>query len=104
MQILRLQDSRDLEFRMIGTVITHLQIFGIGFSFGIAGPCLLLCTPVIVAYAAASHRNWIATLSNIFVFLSGRLFAYMVLGYLAGFSGTVLRITLSVSRWWLWCG
>jgi len=76
---------------MLNTFITHLQIFGMGFSFGIAGPCLLICTPVIVAYAAASHRNWAQTLSNIFIFLSGRLSAYLVLGYLAGLSGTVLR-------------
>jgi len=73
------------------TLITHLQIFGIGFTFGIAGPCLLICTPVMVAYAAAGHRDWFQTLSHIFVFLTGRLFAYMVLGYLAGLSGTVLR-------------
>ena len=73
------------------TLITHLQIFGIGFSFGIAGPCLLVCTPIIVAYTAASHRGWGQTLSHIFVFLTGRLFAYLVLGYLAGLSGAVLR-------------
>lgn len=73
------------------TLITHLQIFGIGFSFGIAGPCLLVCTPIVVCYTAANHRNWAETLSNIFIFLSGRLAAYMVLGYLAGLSGTALK-------------
>ncbi|MFA6142811.1 MAG: sulfite exporter TauE/SafE family protein [Candidatus Omnitrophota bacterium] len=73
------------------TLITHLQLFGIGFSFGIAGPCLLICTPIIVTYAAASHRRWPQTLYKILIFLSGRLFAYMVMGCLAGLSGTVLR-------------
>ena len=76
---------------MLNLLITHLQIFGIGFSLGIAGPCLIICAPVICAYTAASHKNWRQSASNIFVFLSGRLFAYLILGYLAGLSGTALR-------------
>ncbi|MFH0763526.1 MAG: sulfite exporter TauE/SafE family protein [Candidatus Omnitrophota bacterium] len=72
-------------------LITHLQIFGIGFTFGIAGPCLLVCTPIIVAYTAASQKGWADTLSDVFIFLSGRLSAYLLLGYLAGLSGTALR-------------
>ena len=76
---------------MIDNLITHLQLFAIGLSFGIAGPCLLTCTPVIVAYLAGRRSAWREMLVEIFVFLSGRLAAYLFLGFLAGLSGAVLR-------------
>lgn len=76
---------------MLNTLITHLQIFGIGFSLGIAGPCLLVCTPVILAYTAGTKRKYRDVLGDIFIFLAGRLAAYMALGYLAGMSGLLLR-------------
>ena len=70
---------------------TCLQLFGIGFGFGLAGPCLFVCTPVLAAYIAGRQMAWRQTLSNIFMFLVGRLLAYLILGYLAGLSGIVLR-------------
>lgn len=76
---------------MPSTLITHLQIFGIGFSFGIAGPCFLACTPVLITYIASSSRKWPEVFKDILVFLSGRLFAYVILGLLAGLSGILLR-------------
>ena len=75
----------------MGTLVTYLQIFGIGFSFGIAGPCLLACAPVLITYIAGSKKVWREVFKDIFVFLSGRLFAYMLLGALAGLSGILLR-------------
>jgi thiol:disulfide interchange protein DsbD len=75
--------------RMI--IKTYLQLFGIGFGFGLAGPCLLVCTPVLAAYIAGRQAAWKRTLSDILIFLVGRLFAYLILGYLAGLSGVVLR-------------
>lgn len=75
----------------MGTLITHLQIFGIGFSFGIAGPCFLICTPVLLTYVVGSKRAWPDVLKDIVTFLSGRLIAYIALGFLAGLSGSALR-------------
>jgi len=76
---------------MLNTFLTHLQLFGIGFSFGIAGPCFLVCTPILIAYTTGIRRKWRDALGDTFIFLSGRLSAYIILGYLAGLSGTLLR-------------
>ncbi|MCX5666521.1 MAG: sulfite exporter TauE/SafE family protein [Candidatus Omnitrophica bacterium] len=75
----------------MGTLVTYLQIFGIGFSFGIAGPCFLTCTPVLITYIVGSKKGWTQTFKDIFTFLSGRLLAYLLLGALAGLSGAVLK-------------
>lgn len=76
---------------MLNTIITHLQIFGIGFSFGIIGPCFLACTPVLLTYVVGSKRSWESVFKDILIFLSGRLLAYIILGFLAGLSGSALR-------------
>lgn len=75
----------------MGTLITYLQIFGIGFSFGIIGPCFLACTPILITYVVGSKRTWADVSKDIVTFLSGRLIAYMALGFLAGLSGSILR-------------
>ncbi|MDP3041883.1 MAG: sulfite exporter TauE/SafE family protein [Candidatus Omnitrophota bacterium] len=72
-------------------VVTILELFGIGFSFGLAGPCLLVCTPVLIAYIAGKQVRLRQALVDIAIFLTGRLLAYLVLGYLAGLSGFILR-------------
>lgn len=76
---------------MSSSFITYLQIFGIGFSFGLAGPCFLTCTPVIVTYIAGSKKLPADIFKDIFTFLSGRLLAYVLLGALAGLSGAALK-------------
>lgn len=76
---------------MIRTGVTYLQLFGIGFGFGLAGPCLLTCMPVMVAYIAGRSSPWRQTLNDIFIFLIGRLTAYLILGYLAGLSAIAVR-------------
>jgi cytochrome c-type biogenesis protein len=75
----------------IKTLVTCLQLFGIGFSFGIAGPCLFFCAPILAAYVAAGRKAPADALRRISSFLSGRVFAYTLLGYLAGLSGELLR-------------
>lgn len=72
-------------------MVTYLELFSIGFSFGLVGPCLLVCAPVLITYVAGRQTTWKHALNNIFFFLSGRFFAYLVLGYLAGLSGVILR-------------
>jgi sulfite exporter TauE/SafE len=76
---------------MLSTLITHIQIFGIGLSFGLAGPCLVFCTPLLVTYVMGRKERMAVTLADISAFLAGRLIAYLVLGALAGFSGSLLR-------------
>jgi sulfite exporter TauE/SafE len=76
---------------MFNTAVTYLQLFGIGIGFGLAGPCLLVCAPVLITYIAGRQISWRQALSDIFVFLSGRFLAYIILGYLAGLSGIILR-------------
>ena len=76
---------------MTDTLATYLQIFGIGFSFGFAGPCFLTCAPVLITYVTGSKKEWAEVFKDIAIFLSGRFFAYILLGALAGLSGTILR-------------
>lgn len=76
---------------IFNTALTHLQIFGIGFSFGIAGPCFLVCTPILISYIMGRKTVWRQAISDIFILLLGRLLAYLILGYLAGLSGAILR-------------
>jgi len=71
--------------------LTYFQLFGIGLSFGVAGPCFLSCTPFFVTYLAGKKLKWSQGLIEALVFLSARLFAYLVLGYLAGLSAILLK-------------
>jgi len=76
---------------MFSDLLTYWQLFAIGFSFGFAGPCLFSCAPVLVIYISGKRLKWNQALSDICIFLFGRLLAYLLLGYLAGLSGVVLR-------------
>jgi cytochrome c-type biogenesis protein len=76
---------------MSNTAFTNLELFGIGFGFGLAGPCLLVCAPVLITYVLGRQARRKQAFSDIFVFLLGRLLAYLLLGYLAGLSGVILR-------------
>jgi sulfite exporter TauE/SafE len=73
------------------TLLTHLQILGIGFSFGMAGPCLLTCAPVLVTYILGREGRWTAAAGRILIFAAGRIAAYTALGALAGVSGSLIR-------------
>jgi sulfite exporter TauE/SafE len=72
-------------------LISALQVFSFGFILGVAGPCLLYCLPVILALSAGIRQDYKKILSGIVIFLSGRLLAYVVLGFLAGVSAVLLR-------------
>lgn len=75
----------------MSTLITCLQLFGIGFSFNIVGPCLLVCGPILLTYVAGNRKGLRASISDVLLFSLGRLSAYTALGLLAGFSGELLR-------------
>lgn len=76
---------------MLTALIAHAQVIAIGFSFGIIGPCFLVCTPMLIAYTAGSKKSPYEAVKDILIFLSGRLFAYLVLGLLAGLSAVTLN-------------
>lgn len=76
---------------VFNTLLTNLQIFGVGLSFGIAGPCFFFCTPVLITYLLGRRERWREALVDILLFLAGRISAYVLLGALAGLSGAVLR-------------
>jgi len=71
--------------------LTYLQLFGIGLSFGFSGACFLSCTPVFITYLAGRKLKWGQGLIEALIFLSARLSAYLVLGYLAGLSAALLK-------------
>lgn len=77
---------------MFNTTITYLQLFGIGFSMGIAGPCLLTCAPLLVTYIAGRRISFLESIRDILIFLFGRFIAYIALGYIAGFAATYFRM------------
>lgn len=81
---------------MVDTVITYIQIFAIGLSLGVAGPCLLSCAPVLLAYIAGSDKTYKEALKDVFLFLCGKSSAYLILGGLAGLSGGLLRQFLNL--------
>ena len=57
------------DYRMLNSFITYLQIFGIGFSFGLIGPCFLTCTPVLLTYIAGRKKGTAEVFKDIFTFL-----------------------------------
>jgi sulfite exporter TauE/SafE len=80
---------------MQDTLITFIQLFIIGLTFGMSGPCLLSCTPILLTYLVSAKEKISQSLIEVFLFSLGRLFAYLIQGYLAGLSGKLLRDILS---------
>lgn len=76
---------------MTDTLVTHLQLFGIGVAFTVAGPCLVSCMPPLLACAGAVSGPWRTRMGAVLLFLAGRCIAYLLLGAAAGLSGGVVR-------------
>ena len=72
-------------------VITLIQLFIIGFSFGIAGPCLFSCAPILAAYIVGQQAGMKSGLVDAASFLFGRFLSYLFLGGVAGLSAIFLR-------------
>ncbi len=79
----------------LDALIPYLQIFGIGFSFGLCGPCLWNYM-IIIASIAPVYR-FKKGLRYIFSFLTGRFCAYLLLGFVVGESAKLLKAFLSSS-------
>lgn len=67
---------------MLDTLTTAFELFAIGFTMNIAGPCLLSCTPMLAAYVAGAQKSFFRSFLDIFIFSTGRLIAYVFLGFL----------------------
>lgn len=67
---------------MQDTLTTALQLFVIGFTMNISGPCLLSCTPIIATYIAGTQKSFLRSFLDVFIFSTGRLIAYIFLGFL----------------------
>ena len=80
---------------MNSTITTFLQLFGIGFSLGMTGPCLFTCVPVVTAYVSGTGKKPREIFTEILLFLSGRLAAAIFFGFLAGVSARFLNVFLN---------
>ncbi len=76
------------------TLITYLQIFGIGFSFGLWGPCVW--NYFILSSFFVNLKEAKEMFKYIFSFLVGRFLAYLSLGYITGISASLLKRFLSL--------
>ncbi len=72
-----------------------LFVLGVAMSFG---PCMAICSPLIVPYVAGTERGWRGGLFSTLAFLGGRLVTYSGLGFLAGLGGMTLLSLLSGHR------
>ena len=83
-------------------LITSFQIFILGLGMAAAGPCLVTCLPLILAYTTGTDTRFFRKLLDISLFLCGRLSAYVLLGALAGISGSALsRVVAPSATAWL---
>lgn len=70
---------------------TSLQLFVIGLTFSLSGPCLFICVPILLTFIAGSKENSKSGLLETLSFLFARVFAYTILGLLAGSSAKLLN-------------
>lgn len=80
---------------LVDTFITHLQLFGIGFSLHFVGPCFFSCAPILGAFIAGKQDGIKSSFKDLLIFFAGRLLAYIILGFLAGLSGVYLNTVAS---------
>lgn len=66
-----------------------LDMFLTGLALGL-GPCTLFCLPILIPFVAGTMEGWVEGLKAALVFSVSRLVAYVLLGFVAGFSGEVL--------------
>jgi sulfite exporter TauE/SafE len=60
---------------------------GILLGLGTGTICLAYCGPVIFPYLLGENKNISRNFFYVFLFLSGRLFGYLVIGLIAGIAG-----------------
>jgi len=65
------------------------ELFIAGLTLG-ASQCILSCVPMLTLYVAGTREGWKEGLKATLIFSFSRLFTYVLLGFLAGFSGMFL--------------
>lgn len=73
-------------------------IFLQGFLAG-AGPCTLICAPIVIPYIAGTQKTWQGGLRAVLIFNLTRLFVYTVLGGVVGYLGYYLFCLLQSRIW-----
>lgn len=71
-----------------------LKLFSVGFFLG-AGPCMLVCVPVILPYVLAKGSNWLESLKVMLVFSFSRMAAYIILSFISVIAYRFISDTLS---------
>jgi len=66
-----------------------IELFTAGLVLG-ASQCVISCVPMLALYVAGTREGWREGLKATLVFSFSRLFAYVLLGLVAGFSGMLL--------------
>ena len=66
-----------------------IELFTTGLVLG-ASQCVLSCVPMLAFYVAGTREGWRDGLKATLIFSFSRLFAYVLLGLVAGFSGVFL--------------
>jgi len=66
-----------------------VELFTAGLVLG-ASQCVISCVPMLVLYVAGTREGWKEGLKATLIFSFSRLFAYVLLGLAAGFSGVFL--------------
>ena len=66
-----------------------IELFTAGLVLG-ASQCVISCVPMLVLYVAGTREGWKEGLRATLIFSFSRLFAYVLLGLVAGFSGMFL--------------
>ena len=66
-----------------------IEMFTAGLVLG-ASQCVVSCVPMLALYVAGTREGWREGLKATLIFSFSRLFAYVLLGLVAGFSGTLL--------------
>jgi sulfite exporter TauE/SafE len=61
---------------------------GILLGLSTGSICLAYCGPVLIPYLMGENRNIYTNVVYVSLFLSGRLFAYLIIGFIAGIAGT----------------
>ena len=82
-----------------------LNLFLTGILFG-AGPCMLTCGPVLIAYVVGTKKRIIDSILTYSMFSWARIFVYLVLSFLVFFFGNVVmeKMLRQNSRYVLFAG
>jgi ABC-type nickel/cobalt efflux system permease component RcnA len=83
------------------SIKTFFELFALGLAWGLSGPCLLTCAPILVPFVAGREGNLKIAFFDTAIFSIGKFSAYILLGFLAGLSSHILNKFLESSSVYL---